>query len=198
MEKFNYLAINILSAAALFLLLAAACWTDIQSRRIPNKLVVVGTLIGVALHLIFPKGAGLFNAIPGSLGILNSLFGFATGLFIFMPMYLLRAMGAGDVKLMAMIGAFLGPASITGAALMAFAAGGVLAVATALYKGLLRKTLENIQLIVIHTVINAKSRNKVAVSAIVGTTTKLPYALAITAGTALQILMARSGYALIS
>jgi prepilin peptidase CpaA len=50
-------------------------------------------------------------------------------LILFLPLYLLRAMGAGDVKLMAALGSFVGPVETVNLALSIFAVGGVIALA---------------------------------------------------------------------
>jgi len=96
--------------------LAAAC--DIASRRVPNLLVGGGIAAALVLHLVF--GGPL---APLRLG----LAGAAVGGAIFLPLYLLRGMAAGDVKLMAMVGAFTGPAAAGVIAMLSFIAGGVLA-----------------------------------------------------------------------
>jgi prepilin peptidase CpaA len=96
--------------------LAAIC--DIASRRIPNLLVGSGLALALLLHL----------ALGGSLAALRlGLAGALAGGTIFLPFYLLRGMAAGDVKLMAMVGAFLGPAAAGLAALLTCIAGGGMA-----------------------------------------------------------------------
>jgi len=191
--------ISVLCAVWLGFLLAAACWTDACVRRISNKLVLAGALTGLALNTMLPEGSGLFSASPGGLGFLSSLGGFAVGLGVLLPLHLLRAMGAGDVKLMAMIGAFLGPASTLGAVLMTFLAGGILALAVALWKGVLRSTLANVRFMMLHTMIKTMSGQGAQIDApSAATTGKLPYALAIAAGTFVQILLAHNGRAFLS
>jgi prepilin peptidase CpaA len=109
--------VDILTTALLLLFLAGAVITDLRARIIPNVLVLSGALSGVLLAGLHPEGIGLLRALGG----------LALGLAIFLPLYLLRAMGAGDVKLMAMAGAFLGYAAIAEAALWVLLTGGVLA-----------------------------------------------------------------------
>src|SRR5579871_5459366 len=79
-------------------LLAVACG-DLVSHRIPNSLTVPAALAGVALGCW--KG-GAYGGLMGVLGLL-------AGLVTFLPLYLARGVGAGDVKAMAAAGAFIGP-----------------------------------------------------------------------------------------
>lgn len=91
-------------AAARWVILAAlillAAVDDVQSRRIPNLLTLPGLVLGLLL--------GALEA--GWMGFWQSLLGAATGLgLLFLP-FALGGLGAGDVKLLAMVGAFGGPA----------------------------------------------------------------------------------------
>jgi prepilin peptidase CpaA len=118
--------------AALALLVLTALMFDVRQRRIPNTLVLLALAGGLLINLIGPhiwlRGTGLLTLYPGALGIKGAVLGALTGLAVFLPFYLLRAMGAGDVKLMAGIGAFVGPAATINLALFILVTGGVLAV----------------------------------------------------------------------
>src|SRR4051812_45965159 len=85
--------------ALLGILILAAAGYDIRYRRIPNWLVLAGIVIGFAWNLYSSGWSGLGHAAAG-LGL-----GFA----LYFPLYLLRARGAGDVKLLAAVGAIVGP-----------------------------------------------------------------------------------------
>ncbi len=74
---------------------AAAVW-DVRTRRIPNKLIVVGLVLGMAL-------AG----IEGHLS--SSLFGAAGALGVGIVPFALHALGGGDVKAAIVVGLFVGP-----------------------------------------------------------------------------------------
>jgi prepilin peptidase CpaA len=77
----------------------AAAGFDVRTHRIPNWLVLLGAVTCIAGQMIQPALLGF-----GSAGALK---GIAVGFAILLPLYLLRATGAGDVKLMAMVGAYL-------------------------------------------------------------------------------------------
>ena len=100
------------------LLLVAAC-IDAYRWRIPNKLTFGGSLSAFLIGLFEPGSAGQ--------ALMASAAGLALGFAVMLPLYLLRALGAGDVKLMAMVGAFLGAPHAAGAALLVFITGGVAA-----------------------------------------------------------------------
>ena len=102
----------------LLIILTAAAWTDIQRHRIPNILSLGGIVLGIAIH----------TWTSGTQGLLTGVGGAAVGMSIFLPFYLLRGMGAGDVKLMGTVGAFLGPKFALLATGLSLAAGGVLAI----------------------------------------------------------------------
>lgn len=98
-------------------------YMDVRYRRIPNKLVLITLVGGVALNTVFAGRHGLVV----SLGGLTLAFGL---------MFLLHAfgtMGAGDVKLFAAIGAVVGSSLVLQTFLIVAIAGGVLALATMIY-----------------------------------------------------------------
>lgn len=186
----NYDLRMLLPAALLGALLATAVWHDVRSRRIPNRLVLWGTLAGLALQGALPAGAGLFGTPFGALGLSGALAGWGLGLALLLPMYALGTLGAGDVKLMAMTGAFLGPHDILGAALLTLLAGGVLALAVALRSGQLRQVLANVRVLTLHALLNTTAGGRARIAAPPVATGKLAYAIAIAAGTVLQLLLA--------
>ena len=67
--------------------------------------------------------------------------GWATGVLLFLPFFLLRGMGAGDVKLLAALGAWLGPLQTVWLALFASIAGGVLALVVATVHAAISRTM---------------------------------------------------------
>ena len=111
--------------------LAAATVIDLKTRRIPN--VLTGGMIALGLVLAATGASGI--SVPAS------LMGFCLGLLLMMPGYLLGATGAGDVKLMAAVGALIGPVLVINAFLGTAIAGGVLAVVVAARRKRLGATL---------------------------------------------------------
>src|SRR3954468_12609902 len=98
-----------------------ACLFDLHRRRIPNAL----TFGAAVAALVTASVTGGLPALGASVG------GWAVCLAIWVPLYALGGMGAGDVKLMAAIGAWLGIIDGVHAALYAGIAGAVLAVIVA-------------------------------------------------------------------
>ncbi len=119
---------------------AAASILDFRTRRIPNLL----TLGSAAAGLLVLGVAG------GPRGFLWGIAGWAVGLLLFLPLFALRAMGAGDVKLLAAFGAWLGPALVFWTAIYGAIAGGVLAVPLIVSRRVVRRTIGNIWALVGH------------------------------------------------
>jgi prepilin peptidase CpaA len=90
---------------------------DVRTRRIPNFLTFGGAGAALAYH----TWAG------GWAGLAGSAEGWAVGIALFLPMFLLRGLGAGDVKLLGAVGAWLGPMGALWSGLYSVFAGGVLA-----------------------------------------------------------------------
>jgi prepilin peptidase CpaA len=102
-------------------LLGASAWAvreDLLAHRIPNRLTGSLLCLGCLLQFAFGGWSALGQAALGAL----------VGLGMLLPLYLLRAMGAGDVKLLAAIGALLGPRWALVAGINTLIAGGVLAI----------------------------------------------------------------------
>src|SRR5262245_22579524 len=118
----------------LLVLVGIAAAIDVRTRRIPNVL----SLGGVAGAIAYQTWV---NGIPG-LG--QSAAGWAVGIALFMPLYVLKGMGAGDVKLLGMVGAWLGPWGALYSALYSAFAGGVLALVVGAWHGYLGQAFRNL------------------------------------------------------
>ena len=111
--------------------LGTAAVIDIRHRRIPNVVCVATAATGLALSTV-----GI-SSIP----VTSALAGLAFGLLIMLPGHVFGATGAGDVKLFAAAGTLLGSGRIVTAFLYVAIAGGVLAVAIAIQRGRLGRTV---------------------------------------------------------
>jgi len=180
--------IFLLAAAGVLLgLVGAAAFIDVRSHRIPNRLVIAGAIVGSAFQVVALGGAGWTSALAG----------IAVGMAVFLPLYALRAMGAGDVKLMGTVGAFLGPAGAFTAAMLACIVGGLLAVAMALRKGQLRRLCWNLRLMLTGSVVSAVTGGAMEVVAPAESVGKLPYGVAIALGTFAYVFLACAGVQLL-
>ncbi len=168
--------------APMLVLLVAAVAIDLYSRRIPNWLVVAGTVLGI-----------LGQAWPGSgSGFASALGGLAVGLLAPLPLYLLRGMAAGDVKLIGMVGSYLGPVDTLAAVLLTMVAGGALGLLVAAWGGALRQLFTNLRLILFGTWL--RFAGGVAPAPPPVSVGRLPYALAIAAGSIASVLLRQSGF----
>ena len=122
----------------LAILVILAAGFDIRYRRIPNWLVGTGMLWGLAMNLF------LF----GWPGLKLSLIGVGLAFIIYFPLFVLRGMGAGDVKLMMAVGALVGPANWLMIFFFTGILGGLLAVGILLWRKRVRQTLFNVMFIV--------------------------------------------------
>ena len=104
---------------------------DIRTRRIPNS--VTASMAGVGLALAAAGLSGL--SLPAAAA------GFVLGLVLMLPGHMLGATGAGDVKLMAAVGAIVGPALVVKAFLFTALAGGLLALIVAVRRKRLAATV---------------------------------------------------------
>ncbi len=109
------MSIPLLLDLALIGLLLLACAFDLAKRKIPNRLLALGLLVALVLHLMSGTPSALLSSY---------LAGFGVGLLMFLPLYLLGGMAAGDVKLMATVGAFCGPLAAVEISLATYVAGG--------------------------------------------------------------------------
>ena len=124
--------------AAFVLVTVLAALLDLRSRRIPNAL----TVTGVAAALVLRAPLGWENVADGALGV-------GLALLLTVPFFLVKAMGGGDVKLMAVVGAFMGPVELVGACLLIGLLGGVVALIEATRRGALRTVLINVSYMMI-------------------------------------------------
>lgn len=130
-----------LGGAVLTSLLAYAAVSDLRSRRIPNTLVLV--LLGTGLAYSVVAGAtSSVGAIGSELGRWAA--GLAIGFALWIPLYVFRMLGAGDVKLFAAAAAWFGPMGAVRAALLSAVVGGVLSIVFMIWTRTSRVTLQRL------------------------------------------------------
>ena len=162
-----------MSYAVLAAGLAAAVVIDLRSRRIPNLLTATMALLGLGLAATGFSGLTLAASVGGMV----------LGLLLMLPGHLFGATGAGDVKLMAAVGAILGPGLVIPAFLFTCIAGGVLAVAVAIGRRRLAATVAGTGRIIAAP---AAARNDIQTAA---ASRRFAYGPAIAAGSVIAVLI---------
>ncbi len=109
--------------------LCVATFTDLRNRRIPNWLVVPFLAAGFAVAAWFHGWHGLVASLEGA----------GLGLLIYGFLFWMGGMGAGDVKLCAAIGAWIGPGQLFLAVVITGMVGGVMVVCWAAFGGFLKE-----------------------------------------------------------
>jgi prepilin peptidase CpaA len=123
---------------------AVAAAVDMKTGRIPNALTFGATLAAL-----------LFHAIDGGVsGFGWALAGCGIGLAVFFPFFALGGLGAGDVKLVAALGTWLGPLGVLRLAAGAGIAGGVVALVVMLHARYLGTAARNLLLLLTHWRVN--------------------------------------------
>ncbi len=161
---------NEVTQILLLLILSTAIVSDLRSRRIPNWLTGPGILLGLGIHTFMDHWEGLKFSLEG----------IALGLGLFLILYMVGWIGAGDVKLYAVVGSFLGPFQTLSAAIIVALMGGLLAIfAIGFHSGWrkmgvwLRSCIQTLFLV----------RSAGAMAPVPDKALKLPYAVAIGLGT---------------
>ena len=126
-----------LTKLPLELLVVVAAFLDLRDRRIPNWLTASGMVAGLAIN----------TYQYGSVGLKNAALGLLVAFAIYTLLFALRAMGGGDVKLMAAVGAFTGAEAWLKIFLITSVVGGVIAIMTLLFRGGWKGTARNIGMI---------------------------------------------------
>ncbi len=157
-------------------LAAVACACDLRTRRIPQVLTLGGAAAGVTFHVVT---GGWYS------GVL-SLLGWAVGIAVFLAPFALGGLGAGDVKLLGALGAWLGTKGVLWLALYTGVAGGLMALVVATYTGYLRQALTNLYLLLMHWRLNG-IRPLPEMTLPVSAGPRLAYALPILAGTVISL-----------
>jgi len=127
-------------AAVVLTIASLAVISDVRGGRISNRLTFGGAIAALAYALFDGGLPGLGTAAAGWLA----------GAALFFPFFALGGMGAGDVKLLAALGAWLGPMESVWLAMYAAAAGGAVGLIVAVARGYLKTALSNLFLMAMH------------------------------------------------
>lgn len=151
----------------------AAASTDIVARRVPNRMILVGLFASLVVH-------AWLDGIEAGAG--NWLAGAMTGFALLIPLYLVRGTSAGDVKLLMMIGSWVGPEMVLAITLATFLIGGAWSIGFAVVR---RRTLQlflNLQTLLGQGLRPTRTAGAGTQGQIVSIGS-LPYGVAIAAGT---------------
>ncbi len=110
-----------------------AGYTDWRWRRIPNWLTVPALSLGIVLGAV----------MGGWAGAKSSLLGAGLGLLLLLPFVVIRALGAGDWKLVGALGSYLGPQRLITVLFATIILAGIMALVLVIWKGRFRQTLRN-------------------------------------------------------
>jgi prepilin peptidase CpaA len=125
-------------AIPVVLLTVVATREDMRTRKIPNIITGPALLLGVGTHLVLGGPSGAVSALAGAL---------VAGAVLF-PGWLVKWMGAGDVKLMAAVGAWLTYPQALYAVLLSLVAGGLISIVVAVRRGILVRSLRGAALLI--------------------------------------------------
>jgi prepilin peptidase CpaA len=152
------------------IVLAIATYTDLRWRRIPNWLVFPFLLAGIVVSAV----------VHGWHGLGQSFEGLGLGLLIYGILFWMGGMGAGDVKLCAAIGAWIGPQQLFFAMIVTAIAGGLIVLGYAVWGGFLKELLPGMGTLIFGSS-GAAGRSEMVLSN--PRKRKIPYAPAIAVGT---------------
>lgn len=170
----------LVSLAALALVLGGAARSDLRTRRVGNRWLAMGAALALGLH-----AAATAAGLPSLAGARwwSPLAGAVTGLALMLPMYLLRATGGADVKLIAVVGAFLGASAVTTAFIYTLLAGGLLSLFMLRDASVLTRVMANLR-----AHLAEHPRGTPPPTPLARTAARLPYAVAIAMGTAAALV----------
>lgn len=162
--------------AALALTLLAG-WTDWRKRKIPNWLTVSGFLLGVGMNFAL-WGWRNTNWHGGK----ASLEGAGLALVVFLPFVLLRALGAGDWKLMGAVGAIFGPALLVVIIFGSIFVAGIMAVIEVIRRRRIKETARNL-VVLAHGFFTFGMRNRPDITLDNPGLLKIPFGVAVAMAT---------------
>ncbi len=159
-----------------------AGYVDFRTRKIPNWLTVPA----------FFCGLGLRTALGGWPGTKASLEGAGLALILLLPLVLMRALGAGDWKLMGALGAFLGPVLFLFVLVGSIFVSGLMAIVEMMRTHRVRETFQNL-FVLVRGFISFGLRTNPEISLDNPKLLKLPFGVAVAISTVACFCAARLG-----
>ncbi len=169
---------TVVTIALLLPLAVIITYYDVRYRRIPNAFVLATLVSGVAVN-------GIFGGLPG---LYASFGGCALAFGLMFMLHVFGAMGAGDVKLFAAIGAVTGAHLVLPTFLVVVLTGGVLAMVSIIRSGRVTTTMNRVLQILVG-LLPGWNLPKFAVPADRSHT--IPYGVAITIGSIISTAIFR-------
>lgn len=170
---------TVVTIALLLPLAVIITYYDIRYRRIPNAFVLATLVSGLAINGVFGGLSGLFTSLGGC----------ALGFGLMFMLHLFGAMGAGDVKLFAAIGAVTGAHLVVPTFIVVVLTGGLLAIVSIVRAGVLLSTMHRVLQILIG-LLPGWEMPRFAVPA--DRTHTIPYGVAITIGSIISTAIFRA------
>lgn len=156
-----------------------ACWMDYRFHRVPNWLNLMIAATGLAMQAV------LF----GTAGVTTGLWGMAAGFASLIVLWLMKCMGAGDVKFMMAVGAWLGPMVTFQATITGGIVGGIIAMGLILKRRNWRHSLANAGVMLSQAgSLRTMFRNSDTVGTNICSDTVMPYAIPLTIGAMIVVL----------
>jgi len=174
---------SLLASVGVLLYLALAVLWDLRERRIPNR-----------LSAVFFVGALAIAGAEGGIGFRAALIGAGIGFVALLAPFILNAVGAGDVKFAAVVGAWLGPRVALWALLLGTAAGLFVALAYAAREHRVGQAMRSAARVVWMLAATASLTDLPTASEQESRLAPIPYAVPLAAGAVLAVLLDRQGW----
>lgn len=156
----------------LLCVLAVAVVYDLRERRIPNWLILAGLPAGIITSWFGGGVEATLSAVAAA----------GAGMAIFIPFFAARLIGAGDVKLIGVVGAFVGLHGIFPILLYTMMAGGILGLIAVVASRTTEKFFGNLKLFFVASVMRVQN-DVIPLSTLANASAvRIPYAVAIAAG----------------
>jgi prepilin peptidase CpaA len=146
--------------------------TDLSMRRVPNAVLLPALMTALFLN----------SVVDGLGGLVDSIAGLAVGLLMLMPLHVLGRMGAGDIKLLGVVGSILGAWGAIVAGLATMMAGGILALVYMIWL-VIKPAIVSQTSRVLHRISGKAAAPPEGTTWQTVRATEIPYAVAIAVGT---------------